>query len=400
MREWIDTNIVPKIAQWESLGTVPDEVYKACATAGLLMPMAAGSKIPKWWAEKYPVIGGIDFEGWNGFHDFIVHDEMTRVGSIGIPNGLIGGVTLCIPAIRKHGRGKALYGVIDEVLSGDKRISLAVTEPEAGSDVRGILTEAVLSEDKCHYIVNGQKKWITAGMYANYFLTLTRTSGDGFTLLVIPKADNVTVRPMEMCGSSCAGTAFVEFDDAQVPVNYRVGEEGKGLSYIMSNFNHERLFISFQSLRLARVCLEDSIGHAITREAFGKRLVDQAVVRFKLANMARETEALQAWIESLVYQLDALSEEKAVQLLAGQTAQLKAHSGIVLEKVVSQAIQIMGDLGLTKGGRGERLERIWRDVKAITIPGGSEDILLDLSVRRALAVFETENNAGHLSSKI
>ena len=76
-------------------------------------------------------------------------------------------------------------------------------------------------------------------MYADYFLTLARTSGGDFTLFVVPRSENVSLRPIEMCGSSCAGTAFVEFDEVQVPVTLRVGEEGNGLSYIMSNFNHE-----------------------------------------------------------------------------------------------------------------------------------------------------------------
>jgi alkylation response protein AidB-like acyl-CoA dehydrogenase len=122
--------------------------------------------------------------------------------------------------------------------------------------------------------------------------------------------------------------------------------------------------------------------------------------------MSRETEALQSWIEasldtkprlqgayqlivsnqSLIFQLSQLSAAEGEFLLAGTTAQLKAHSGIVLEHVVREAIQIMGGVGLTRGGRGGRVERIWRDVKAITVPGGSEEILLDLATRRALKV--------------
>jgi len=122
--------------------------------------------------------------------------------------------------------------------------------------------------------------------------------------------------------------------------------------------------------------------------------------------MARETEALQAWIEvclhrsssqilpfsltdrvqSLVYELDQLSPSEAELLLAGQTAQLKAHAGIVLEHVVREAVQLMGGIGLTRGGRGERVERIWRDVKAITVPGGSEEVLLDFAVKRAFKI--------------
>ncbi|KAL4869904.1 hypothetical protein BDV12DRAFT_195906 [Aspergillus spectabilis] len=396
MREWVETNLIPHASGWEKSGTLPDDLYKACAEAGILMPMAAGAKIPSEWRDSYPIIGGIKADEWDGFHDFIIHDEMMRVGGIGIPNGLIGGLTLCIPAILKHGKGAAIDRIIHEALSGKSRFSLAVTEPEAGSDVQGITTTATLSADGTHYTVNGQKKWITGGVYADYFLTLTRTADRQFTLLIIPRnSDTVTVRPMEMCGSTCAGTAFVEFDETVVPVANRAGEDGGGLTCVMSNFNHERLFISFQSLRCARMCLEDAVSHALSRETFGQKLVSHAVVRYKLAHMARQVEALQSWIETLVYQLTRLSEKDSIALLAGQTAQLKAHSGIVLERVVSQAVQLLGGLGLTRGvgGRGERVERIWRDVKAITVPGGSEDILLDLSIRRAVKGITTSVGA-------
>lgn len=136
------------------------------------------------------------------------------------------------------------------------------------------------------------------------------------------------------------------------------------------------------------MCLEDSMTYALTRETFGKRLVEHPVIRYKFAHMSRETEALQAWVESLVSQAEMLSSEDAILHLAGTTAQLKAHSGIVLEHVVREAIQIMGGTGLTRGGRGERVERIWRDVKAITVPGGSEEILLDLATRRAIKIHD------------
>lgn len=132
--------------------------------------------------------------------------------------------------------------------------------------------------------------------------------------------------------------------------------------------------------------------------------------------MSREVEALQSWLEvrtslppymlspipfhphhanptpphsqSLIFQLHSLNPQEAEFLLAGITAQIKAHAGIVLQHVVADAIQIMGGIGLTKGGRGERVERIWRDVKALTVPGGSEEVMLDLAVRRAVKAHE------------
>jgi alkylation response protein AidB-like acyl-CoA dehydrogenase len=353
------------------------------------MPTASGASIKPEWRGKYPIIGDVDPNEWDGFHDFILHDEFSRVGGIGIENGLLGGATLCIPAIQKFGSKQLNQTVVDDVLSGRARIALAVTEPDAGSDVQGLKAEAELSADGSSFVVNGQKKWITGGMYAKYFLILVRETSGVFTLLVVARSEGLTTRHIALSGSTTAGTAFVDLDDVHVPLDMVVGERGQGLKYIMSNFNHERLFIAMQSVRCARVCLEDSINFAIHRVTFGQKLVEHPIIRFKIANMSRKTEALQAWIESLIFQVKQLSQADSDLLLAGVTAQLKAHSGIVLEYVVREAVQIMGGLGLTRGGRGERVERIWRDVKAITVPGGSEEILLDFSTRRALKVYES-----------
>ncbi|KAH6886161.1 acyl-CoA dehydrogenase [Thelonectria olida] len=386
MRSWVEEHLMPHAEEWEASGTLPDALYQKAADAGLLMPMASGARIHPSWRGKYPIIGDISADDWDGFHDFIIHDEFGRVGGIGIENGLIGGVTLAVPAIRKFGSEKLQQTVVDSILSGRSRIALAITEPDAGSDVQGLQTEAQLSESGSHFIINGQKKWITSGMYADCFLTLVKETTGDFTLLVIPRGEGLTTKHMTMSGSTAAGTAFVDMDNVKVSLDMIVGERGKGLKYIMSNFNHERLFIGFQALRCARVCLEDSITYAMNRETFGKVLTEHPVIRLKFANMSRETEALQSWIESLIFQLSQLSAAEGEFLLAGTTAQLKAHSGIVLEHVVREAIQIMGGVGLTRGGRGGRVERIWRDVKAITVPGGSEEILLDLATRRALKV--------------
>ncbi|KAK4864776.1 hypothetical protein LT330_001399 [Penicillium expansum] len=382
MRLWVEENLLPHTLEWEQSPSLPDSLYEKAAKDGLIMPMAAGAEIPQEWRGKYPIIGNVTPEEWDGFHDFIIHDEFGRVGGIGIENGLVGGPVLSVPALRKYGSQKIKDVVIPDILSGHLRVALAITEPGAGSDVQGVQTEARVSEDGLHFIVDGEKKWITSGMYAHYFVTLVKETTGEFTLLVIPRTEGVTTTHITLSGSTAAGTAFVDFENVQVPMDMVVGQRGQGLKYIMSNFNHERLFIGMQALRCARVCLEDSINHAMNRETFGKKLVDHPVIRLKIANMSRETEALQA----LIYQLSQLSSEEAVLLLAGTTAQLKAHAGIVLEHVAREAIQIMGGIGLTRGGRGERVERIWRDVKAITVPGGSEEILLDLATRRALNV--------------
>lgn len=233
---------------------------------------------------------------------------------------------------------------MDDVLLGRARISLAIAEPNAGSDVQGIQTEEV-SADGSTFVINSQKKWITSGMYATYFLTLVKEMTGAFTLLLVPRPERLTTRHMVLSGSTTAGTAFVEFDDVEDSVDMVVGERGQGLKYIMSNFNHERLFIAMQSLRCARVCLEDSIHYALSRSTFGKKLVDYPIIWFKIANMGRETESLQTWIESLIFQLEQLPPSEGEFLLAGTTASLKANSGIILEHVVREAVQTVKVLG-------------------------------------------------------
>ncbi len=111
------------------------------------------------------------------------------------------------------------------------------------------------------------------------------------------------------------------------------------------------------------------------REVFGKKLIDNAVVRHEIGHCARQVESLQAWIEQLMYQFDKLSTEEGNLLLGGQSAAVKAHSGIVLEYVVSKTQKLLGGLGLTRGGTGQRIEMISREVSAFTVPGGSESVL-------------------------
>jgi alkylation response protein AidB-like acyl-CoA dehydrogenase len=108
------------------------------------------------------------------------------------------------------------------------------------------------------------------------------------------------------------------------------------------------------------------------REVFGKKLIENPVTRYEIGHMARQVESLQAWIEMLLYQTDKLSIEQSNAMLGGQTAALKAHAGIVLEYVCSGCTQLLGGLGLTRGGTGARIEQIWREVKAFTIPGGAQ----------------------------
>ena len=156
----------------------------------------------------------------------------------------------------------------------------------------------------------------------------------------------------------------------------------------MTNFNHERMGIIIQCLRFSRVCYEDSMKYAHKRKTFGKRLIDHPVIRLKLAHMARQIEATHNWMENLIYQSMHMQEEEAMLKLGGAIAGLKAQSTTTFEYCAREASQIFGGLSYSRGGQGAKVERLYRDVRAYAIPGGSEEIMLDLSIRQALRVHQ------------
>lgn len=142
-------------------------------------------------------------------------------------------------------------------------------------------------------------------------MTAVRTGGAGaagMSMLLIPRdAPGIMTRKIEIGAGGMSATTYITFEDVKVPAEFLVGEEGMGFRYTMSNFNHERLWISFQALRSARLCLEDAMSWCQKREAFGKTLIEQPVVRHKFGHMARQIDSLQSWVEQIIYELDNMS---------------------------------------------------------------------------------------------
>lgn len=300
VRDWVEANVIPNIESWEVEGKVPDSIYHQCAKDGLLMPIAAGRRIPEEW-RNYPIIGSIKPEEWDGFHDFVLWDELFRGGPI---SSIFIGLTVGAPPLRLYASKELQAKIVPEILTGKSRICLAVTEPAAGSDVRNITTTAERTADGKHYIVNGEKKWITNGIFSHYFMTAVRTGGpgaEGISFLLIPRnSEGINCRKIEIGGGRLSATTYITFEDVKVDASYLVGQEGAGFRLIMNNFNHERIWITFMGLRGARVCLEDTWNWVQKREVAEKRLIEQPVVRHKLGLMGKKVEELQAWVEQLV----------------------------------------------------------------------------------------------------
>lgn len=221
---------------------------------------------------------------------------------------------------------------------------------------------------------------ITNGIWANYATTAVRTGGPGpggLSLLLIPlQSPGVTLRKLAVTGMATSGTTFITLEDVRVPVSNLIGAEGQGMKMIMTNFNHERLSIAIATTRQARVAVSSALEYVLAREAFGKALVEQAVVRHRLAKVGARVESQWAWVESVAWRMRQGEAD-----MGGVLALVKASAGMVLAEAASTAVVLLGGNGLTRSGRGELVERIYRDVPGAVVPGGSEDVMLDLGVR-------------------
>ena len=387
VREWVDNEIEPYVTEWDEAKKVPDKIYEQMGERGYLAGLMGLHKYPTHLTNHR--VKSVKPEQWDLFHELLLTDEISRAGSGGLVWNLIGGFGIGCPPLVKFGKKPLLDRILPEILNGNKRICLAITEPDAGSDVANLTCEAKLTEDGKHYIVNGEKKWITNGIWCDYFTTAVRTGGpgmNGVSALLIERGEGVSTRKMDCQGVWASGTTYVTFEDVKVPVENLLSKENQGFKVIMTNFNHERIGIIIQCIRFSRVCYEESVKYAHKRRTFGKKLIDHPVIRLKLAHMARQIEASYNWLENLVYQCNVMQETEAMLKLGGAIAGLKAQATTTFEFCAREASQIFGGLSYSRGGQGAKVERLYRDVRAYAIPGGSEEIMLDLSIRQALRV--------------
>ncbi|KAI1636142.1 acyl-CoA dehydrogenase NM domain-like protein [Biscogniauxia mediterranea] len=387
VREWVESAIEPNVNEWDEKKEVPREIVLEAGRRGYLAGLL-GVHYPVEYVKNS--VKSVPPEKWDLFHEMIITDELSRVGSGGLVWNMIGGLGIGAPPLIKFGKKALKDRIMPGILSGEKRICLAITEPDAGSDVANLTCEAKLSEDGKHYIVNGEKKWITNGIWADYFTTAVRTGGEGMNgvslLLIERDLGGVSTRRMDCQGVWSSGTTYITFEDVKVPVENLLGKENQGFKVIMTNFNHERMGIIIQSIRFSRVLYEESVKYANKRRTFGKKLIEHPVIRMKLAHMARQVEAAYNWLENLIYQCAKMGETEAMLRLGGPIAGLKAQSTLTFEFCAREASQIFGGLSYTRGGQGAKVERLYRDVRAYAIPGGSEEIMLDLSMRQSLRV--------------
>ncbi|CAO3634210.1 unnamed protein product [Cunninghamella blakesleeana] len=366
-------------------GNIPDELMQKLGETGLLACNIGPGK----HLNGINIPGGVKPEEFDYFHEMIVHEEFARVVPRGVDDGTIGGFVIAIPTILNFAKPALREKLVPEILSGKKRICLAITEPYAGSDVARIRTTAKLSADGKHYIVNGVKKWITSGRYAQYFSTAVRTD-KGLSMLLIERGEGLETKPIKTSYSAAAGTAYVTYDNVKVPVENLLGVENQGFKVVLSNFNHERLVMLMGASYAGRIAVEECFKWANQRKVFGKRLIDQPVIRNKLASMIAQVESFHNWLENLTYQMNHMDYKEQSIKLAGPIALAKYQSTRMLHNIADDACQIFGGRAITKTGMGRYIESLQRTYKFSAILGGSEEIMADLGVRQAMKQFPSD----------
>ncbi len=365
LREFVGREISPYVDAWDEAGTFPLSLYQRAAAIG-----ATGIGFD----EAY---GGTPADT---FFKIVLAEEYSRCGAGGVVASL-GSHTIGLPPIAHAGSAALKQRVIPPVLRGERISALAVTEPSGGSDVAAIKTRAVREGD--HYVVSGEKTFITSGLRAHFLTVAVRTDpashgANGLSVLLIDgDTPGLTRTPLKKMGWWASDTAQLHFDRCRVPADQLVGEEHQGFKILMRNFNSERLFMAAQAYTFAQVCLDEALAWARERRTFGLPLSERQVVRHKLVDMALKIDAARTLVYELAYRIE--HRLAAPEQLVARIALAKVLATQAMQFCADQAVQLLGGMGFM---RGTRSERIYREVKVMMIGGGSEEIMKDLAARQ------------------
>jgi len=366
VRRFVAREITPYVRDWDEAGSFPRVLYRRAAEVGLL-----GLGFP----EEY---GGIP--GTDAFHRLVASLELAQCGSGGVTASLMSH-TIGAPPVLALGSSALKARVLPAVLRGERIAALAITEPSGGSDVAALRTTAVRDGD--HFVVDGEKTFITSGMRADYLTVAVRTDPEaggarGVSLLLVDgDSSGLTRTPLRKMGWWASDTAHLRFDRCRVPAGNLLGAPGEGFRAIMQNFNAERFGMAAGALGFAWVCYQEALDWARDRRTFGQRLADHQVVRHRLVDMLASIESTRALVEDTAWRLDHSPAGDAA--LVASICLLKNVATRTMQFCADAAVQTLGGMGFM---RGTHAERIYREVKVNMIGGGAEEIMKDLAARQ------------------
>ena len=364
VRRYVNQVIVPQGDAWEAAGEFPRQVFKDLGAMGFL-------------GMRHPVeYGG---GGLGAMASVVLGEELGRSGFGGVAAALTVHSDMSIGHIAHRGTHEQKARYLPAACAGEKVGAVCVTEPHAGSDVAGLKTRAARTADG-GWVLNGSKTFITNGVLGDIYIVAARTDSNakgsrGITLFIVDKGNpGLTVaRKFDKHGWRASDTAELFLDDLHLPAEGLLGDEGKGFYYIMSTFQNERLVAGAMSVGACAKAVSLTLDHTRHRQAFGKTLWEQPVVRNKLAALAAKSAAARA----LVYQCAQMIEEG--QDAVREVSMLKAYACETLQEVVHGCLQLHGGTGYIIG---TPIERMARDSRILTIGGGATEVMLEEVAKR------------------
>ncbi len=358
-RRFVESEINPYVEEWEANRTFPaHELFKKAGDLGLL-----GITYP----EEY---GGMGLDYW---YQVVMLEEIGRAECAGVPMALAVQTDMATPALAEYGTPEQKEKFLAPAISGDAVFSIAVSEPDAGSDVAAIRTRAVADGDD--YVINGSKMWITSGTQADYLTLLARTSGErgfkGMSLIIVPTdTPGFSVsRKLEKLGNHSSDTAILTFEDARVPQANRIGAEGMGFILQMRQFQKERLAGVLMSISGMERIIRLTIDYTRQRHTFGKPLIDNQWIHFKITELLTEVEALRQLAYHCVRML------VAGQDLTKEVSMAKLKAGRLAREVADTCLQFHGGMGYVEE---YPMARYFRDARLLSIGGGADEIMMGI----------------------
>ncbi|MEX2113728.1 MAG: acyl-CoA dehydrogenase family protein [Pirellulales bacterium] len=359
VRRFIDQQINPYVDEWEQARMFPaHELFKKAGDLGLL-----GLSYP----EEY---GGAGADYW---YNMALAEELSRINCGGIPMALSVQSDMATPALNQYGSHELKKQFLEPAIRGDAVCSVAVTEPEAGSDVAAIRTKAERHGDE--YVINGSKLYITNGVQADWICLLARTSPGagykGMSLIVVPTDVKgfAVAKKLEKMGNWSSDTAELVFDNVRVPVANCIGEEGMGFIYQMQQFQNERLVSSLGAAASAEKILKMTIDYCRGRKTFGKPLIENQWICFKLTELISEVE----FLRQMCYHCGRLMDRGQDYTREASMAKLKA--GRLARKVADTCMQFHGGMGYMEE---YPMARYYRDSRLWSIGAGADEIMLGI----------------------
>lgn len=363
IRRYVEERIVPEAEAWERAGEIPRRVFRDLGGLGLL-------------GMRHPVeYGG---GGLGALSSVILAEELGRSSFGGVAGSLTVHSDMSISHIAHRGTEAQKSRYLPPSCAGEKVGVVCVTEPNAGSDVAGLKTRATRTDSG--WVINGSKTFITNGVLGDIYIVAARTDpaasgARGISLFIVERSTPgfSVSKKLSKHGWLSSDTAELFFQDAQVPHDALLGEEGRGFYYIMSTFQNERLVIGALVAGTCAKAIDSTVDYLRQRKAFGKTLWEQPVVRNKLSWMAAKA----AGVRALTYQCAQMIDED--KDIVREVSMLKALAGETLQEVVHTCLQLHGGFGFMSG---TPIERIVRDARIMTIGGGATEVMLEEVAKR------------------